>query len=362
MIITAENIVHYLTDRDFISPESVVDGDFLVVDMSRRNRNFKIIRKQDKGYFLKQVKNYDPQSISSLNREAHSYHLAQTEPGFKGIEELMPRLIHYDTDRHILMLELFPGSENLSEMHTRLGSFPNHIALSLGTSLGIYHRDINRTIDSVRQKKLFPEALPWMLTMNAQYIQQIKNTDPGYYQFFSIIDRYPEFLTSIEQLRSGWEINSLIHGDMKWDNCIVYKEGAPGDLKLKIIDWELADLGDSSWDVGAVFQTFISLWVMSIPSTGENDPSRSARYKIEDMQPAIKSFWNAYVATMSFDEASQTALLEKCSKYAAVRMIQTVYEQVHFTKQLSKNAIYLLQVSLNILKNPSEAITALLGL
>lgn len=367
MIVTAENIVHYLTDKNFIATESVVDGDFTVVDMTRRNRNFKIIRKQDKGYFIKQVKNYDPQSVSSLTREAHSYYLAQNDNSFKGIAELMPRLVHHDPALNILVLELFPGSENLSEMHLRLGMFPNYIAASLGTSLGIYHRDISLTINEVRSKKLFPEALPWMLTINPQYIQQIKNADPNFYLFFSIIDKYPEFLTSIEKLRNEWQINSLIHGDMKWDNCIVYKDSnaATENLKLKIIDWELADLGDSSWDVGAVFQTYLSLWVMSIPVTVQNNSQQSeqlAKYKIEDMQPAIKSFWNAYTTTMSFDKTSQTTLLEKCCKYGAIRMIQTVYEQMHVTKQLSKNAVYLLQVSLNILKNPSEAINALLGL
>src|SRR5678816_1030968 len=143
MIITAENIVHYLTDKNFITSESVVDGDFTVVDMTRRNRNFKIVRKQSRGYFVKQVKNYDSQSISSLSREAHSYSLAQNDTSFKGISDLMPHLIHYDAVRNILVLELFPGSENLSEMHLRLGTFPNYIATSLGTSLGIYHRDVN---------------------------------------------------------------------------------------------------------------------------------------------------------------------------------------------------------------------------
>ncbi|HEX6169005.1 MAG TPA: hypothetical protein VFZ33_04875 [Chitinophagaceae bacterium] len=367
MIITGETIVHYLTDKNFITSESVVDGDFMVVDITRRNRNFKIIRKQDKGYFVKQVKNYDRQSINSLTREAHSYYLAQNEPSFKGIADLMPRLIHHDPVRNILILELFPESENLSEMHSRLGVFPNYIATSLGTSLGIYHRDVNHTINEVRTRKIYPETLPWMLTMNPQYILQIKNSDPNFYVFFSIIDKYPEFLASIEGLRNEWRVNSLIHGDMKWDNCIVYKDpdGTSESLKLKIIDWELADLGDSSWDVGAVFQTYLSLWVMSIPAAGQNNPQHSeqfAKYRIDDMQPAIRSFWNAYATIMSFDKESQIAMLEKCSKYAAIRMIQTVYEQIHFTKQLSKNAIYLLQLSLNIIKNPSEAISALLGL
>lgn len=366
MIITAENIVHYLTDKNFITTESVVDGDFMVVDMTRRNRNFKILRKEDKGYFVKQVKNYDAQSISSLTREANSYQLVQNDPGFKGIEDLMPRFIYFDAARNILVLELFPDAENLSEMHLRLGTFPNYIASSLGTSLGSYHKNVDRTRDEIREKKIFPEALPWMLTINPQYIQQVKNTDANHFLFFSIIDQYPEFLGSIEALRKGWQINGLIHGDMKWDNCIVYKDATdPEKLTLKIIDWELADLGDPLWDVGAVFQTYLSLWVMSMPETDQTSAvtyEPEEKYKIEDMQPAIKSFWNAYANSMRIDASAQAAILEKCARYAAVRMIQTVYEHLFFSKKLSKNSIYLLQLSLNILKNPPEAITALLGL
>ncbi len=349
MIITAENIVHYLTDKNIISPESVVDGDFTVVDMTRRNRNFKILRKTGTGYFVKQVKQYDPQSLNSLTREAQSYWLAKNDAGFKGIQDLMPRLIHYDPPNHILIVELFAGYENLSEMHLRLGHFPVSIAATLGTALGIYHKDVNRNMDEVNAKKIFPATLPWLLTINAPYIEQAKNTDANHRQFFTIIEQYPEFLAAIEQLRTGWQINSLIHGDMKWENCIVYND------VLKIIDWELADLGDAAWDVGAIFQTWLTHWVSQQNGQHQNN-------KPEDLQPAIAAFWNAYSGTMLPGKSDQSALLEKCCKCAAIRIIQTVFEYMHFTKKLDKTAIVLLQLSLNMLKNPAEATSTLLGL
>ena len=43
-------------------------------------------------------------------------------------------------------------------------------------------------------------------------------------------------------------------------------------------------------------------------------------------------------------------------------MIQTGYEFMHFSKKLDRSGILLLQLSLNILKNPREATTVLLGL
>jgi hypothetical protein len=358
MVITTKNIVHYLLDQRLISAESVVDGDFMCIEATRRNRNFKILRKNGRSLFIKQVKSYDQQSLTSLLREAQSYHLASKNPAFTELAKLMPKMISYDAGRNILVLELLQEAENLSEMHQRLGSFPDSIATSLGRSLGCYHQDVRLMINEVNSKKVFPGVLPWMLTLNEQYINQAKLADPRFKQFFSIIADYPEFLHSIELLRNSWQINSLIHGDMKWDNCMVCQHEGGNDLTLKIIDWELADLGDSGWDVGAVFQTFLSLWVLWIPEGRQ----QASRFEIEALQPAIRSFWNAYLNTMTIDEAGQKDLLERCIRYAAIRMIQTVYEQVYFTTQLSKNAIYLLQLSLNTLKKPGEAINVLLGL
>lgn len=365
MILTAENIVHYLLDKNLVSANTVVSSGFMVVDMSRRNRNFKILTKGKKGLFVKQVKNWDMQSVSSLKREATSYALAKTDSNFAELKELMPELVHYDIYRNILVLELFEESENLSEMHLRIGKFPTQIGASLGKSLGLYHFKVKQSLSAVRQKKIFPESLPWMLTINKNYLAQVKNIDDIHSDFFSVVEKYPQFISGIEKLRKSWQTNSLIHGDMKWDNCVVLKESQnhTGNQNIKIIDWELADLGDSSWDVGAIFQTYLSLWAMSVPS-GKNLNTEQAisfsRYKINDMQPAIAEFWNSYSSTMQLID--KDAELIKCAECAAIRMIQTVYEQVHFTKQMTKNGVNLMQLSMNVLQNPKEAVNELLDL
>ena len=55
-------------------------------------------------------------------------------------------------------------------------------------------------------------------------------------------------------------------------------------------------------------------------------------------------------------------LLESCVNFAAARMIQTAYEYMQYSAQISASALYLLQVSLNTLKSPKEAISDLLSL
>src|SRR5215831_10150500 len=125
MILTRYNLADYLLERGLLSFESIVDGDLMVVEAARRNRNFKVIRKNQPGYFVKQIKEWEPQSIATLQCEATCYWLAQNDPRLSATDlvQLMPRYYFYDASRHALVTELLPEGENLSEYHRRLAKF-----------------------------------------------------------------------------------------------------------------------------------------------------------------------------------------------------------------------------------------------
>ena len=76
----------------------------------------------------------------------------------------------------------------------------------------------------------------------------------------------PEFHAALDELRGEWRQDALIHGDMKWDNCVMPRHDDPARAAegLKIVDWELADIGDGCWDVGAVFQAYLAHWILTM--------------------------------------------------------------------------------------------------
>jgi aminoglycoside phosphotransferase (APT) family kinase protein len=155
-----------------------------------------------------------------------------------------------------------------------------------------------------------------------------------------------------------------VHGDIKWDNLLVAR-GEGGASRLKIVDWELARVGEPCWDVGSVFGDYLGFWLASIPITGEEPPDRFlqlARYPIEKMQPAMRSFWKAYAAGMGLTAEEQDEWLLRSVRYAAARLLQTAYEQSALTLKLTGNVICLLQLSLNILQRPTDAAGSLLGI
>ena len=140
-------------------------------------------------------------------------------------------------------------------------------------------------------------------------------------------------------------------------------EGKSPDLR--IIDWEIADIGDEAWDVGAIIQAYLTFWVFSLPlGTGMQlaDAAASSPYSGEDIKQALAAYWQSYVATRGLNHATSRQTLLRCMSCAAARMIQTAYESIQSSPQISQHALCKLQMSMNILRDPSAAISDLMGL
>ena len=99
-------------------------------------------------FFIKQIQNWEPQAVATLQCEATCYWLAQSDSDLSGLALLTPRYHLYDPSRHILITELLPEAENLSDYHRRLSKFPVEIAVKIGSALGTYHRE---NIDKLKE-------------------------------------------------------------------------------------------------------------------------------------------------------------------------------------------------------------------
>ena len=127
----------------------------------------------------------------------------------------------------------------------------------------------------------------------------------------------------------------------------------------------MADFGDAAWDVGAVLQSFLATWIMSMPIASGLPPQAyvtMAAQPLEAMRPVLKAFWEAYAGTrrvhprpLPFSE------LERCMRFGAARLVWAAIEQRLYVSQLDPAASALLQVSLNVLKDPPRAVRELLG-
>src|ERR1700738_3367928 len=141
MILSRSNVVHYLLDQGLLALDAVVDGDLIVSDATRRNRNFKVMRRAQRGYFIKQIQVWDPPTVATLAAEATCYRLAREMPEFSTLAEMVPRDCLYDRQRHVLVTELLPEAESLMDHHRRLSAFPPEVARLVGAQFGRLHRE-----------------------------------------------------------------------------------------------------------------------------------------------------------------------------------------------------------------------------
>jgi len=364
VLLDATNVVHYLFGRGLITRESVVNGDLVVVDASRRNRNFKIQRTHAPSLFVKQIRVERPEAIATLRCEAWCYRLVQSDPVFSALAPLVPDFWHYDARSHVLVVEWVTRSENLRLHLQRLGRISSEVAEQLGTAIGQYHAGVAVPSSTAPQTDIFPRRTPWILSFHTHQHLSGPDTSGAVIQLHSILQQYPEFARRIDELRSAWQTNCLIHGDLKWDNCLVYpRDAQESQLRFKIVDWELADIGDACWDLGAILQAFLSSWIFSMPDTGLVPATllvERAQYQLDDMQPVIAAFWLGYTAGRQIDDLSARALLERSMRYGAARMVQTAFELSVHRQQLTSSAVRLLQLSNNILASPLDAVEHLL--
>ena len=363
MLLSANTVTHYLIERGLVSLDTVVDGDLIVVESSSRNRNFKIILKSSPGFFVKQAQQWDSQATGLLQREASCYWLAANDPGFASLASHVPHFELYDPARRILVMELLPDGENLRDYHRRLAAFPLTVAAHLGQIIGTYHQTILLSAAEHANAAAFPRTIPWILSAHRLGESPTQTFGAANQQILTIINQYADFHKYLDALREQWRFDSFIHGDMKWENCIVYQRN--GELQVKVIDWETADLGDPCWDVGAILQAYLIFWIMSMPIQGTLPPAEylsMTPYPIEAMQPAIRAFWLAYVRSRNLAGVEQQDILHLSMRYAAARMLQTAFEYMVYSPQITTNALSMLQVSLNILSDTQNAVKDLLNL
>ena len=363
-LLTAENLAYYLIEKGYVGRHSIVEGDYLVLDYQRRNRNFKVIRRNQPSYFVKQVLKLEPEPISSLQREASCYWMAQTQPPLDVLGRIAPKFVGYDRARHVLVVGLLEGAETLSEYYRREGRFPESLAVEAGRMLASYHSDAGAWIMESPYRQVFAQATPWILSMH--------RIEPQYYPLLSeangrlleIVKRDPDFPATLDGLKAEWRVNSLLHGDIKWENVLVQSANG-GEPKLKLVDWEMADLGDACWDVGAFLQNFLVFWALALPLQEYGDPSRAVsleQYPLEHMHGPIRAFWRAYREARGFTDSEGREFLMRSVRFGAARMVQSAFECLYMMKEMTAQAICLLQMSLNILKEPEAAREGLLGL
>jgi thiamine kinase-like enzyme len=190
-------------------------------------------------------------------------------------------------------------------------------------------------------------------------------------RLIDLVREHAQLPDSLDRIASSWRFDSFIHGDIKFENCVIsptnsalepnLKEGA---LLIKLVDWELADFGEPAWDVGCLLQAYVYACMRSSLAHRTIDLRHrlgESGVQVEPMRCAVKNFWQRYCSAMGLDAGSRSTFLERAIQCASARMIQMALEVMHGQDEPPPIALSLLYASQEVMERPFEA-ALLLGI
>jgi hypothetical protein len=361
-VLTSEAVIEFLLARNLLTERMLVEGDLRVEETPGRNRNFRVETKGGPSYFVKQAPP-DEVKESPLQLEAEVYRRVLEEESWSRLRPFVPRYRLFDDHQAVLVTDLELAMTELAglhEKHSILG--PARVSESLGQALATYHQADPSA--SAFRFDFLPRFVPGVLSISRPHPAALQYLSPAQMQVIRVVQEEIAIKAAFDEIRSGWVERCLIHGDVKWTNVLVPGEAQPdGAVRVMLVDWELARLGDPAWDVGSVFYSYLARTVLSA-AVPDGSSCREAAERIGAALPSLYdelgSFWETYLRASGISGVVG-GLLYRSTLCCVARLVQSAYEWSHDERNIPGRAAAILQLGINMLRNHDETRRVVLG-
>lgn len=355
-------VVSYLLERGLVDAPSTWSAPLRLSTTSTRYTNFAVTGGGGQSYFIKHSST--PSTVSFLAREAAVYELLRSSVTVK---ERVPQFVLHDPGTDLLVLALVPEAVELIRHLFDRREQLDICAAELGRFFATLHGDA-ALAQSAQQRLPLPP--PWVCALPLPTLETFTSLSAATRRLIAIVQRRDELSRALSDLASVWKPRSLVHFDFKWGNCLMPGSLAPNDptahahaasaARFVIIDWEFGGFGDPRWDVGSVIESFVGVWLRSIPMTDARPPEfhlAAAQWPFTLFEGALRAFVDGYRAHAPMDHR----FLVDSVRFAGARLIQSAYESTQTFNALPCSAVCSLQVGENLLRDPNDGVHALLG-
>lgn len=359
MQITPENIYRFLHKRQLIDSDTVVKGNFTVLPANTRNTILKVMLQKENSLFVKQM-GKDPVSVSQFQREIKAYTLFKNNREFSTLADLVPDLLDYDDENNVLVTRLLPDAKNVYEYYMLSQNFDISLAREQANILSACHISPDANTDTSG----FPKILPWVLRLDQFKASDFFVGNQASTDIIQLIKDNNMLQNSLIDLAASWHYTHLIHGDIKWINFLAVTNNDT-TVTQKLIDWELADIGDPLWDVAGLLQSYLSIWVLGFDNNNpySNElPDYMKPFDMRKLQPSAQAFLQEYIALQQYPEEYHSHFYDKVMRLMAARIIQTSVEGTTYNSKIEANYMRCIQLAFNIMKNPAAALDELFNI
>jgi thiamine kinase-like enzyme len=352
MELNAENVAQFLVERGLLGVEALASGDLAVGNFGRRNRNFKVSWGA-LGFFVKQLRETHDEDVLMMRREAACYQLAGSD---ETLGRLTPRLLAYDSQSNILVTELAPDAESFMDRLKRLGEIPPEFGARFGEAVGRHHARPLASFASEDFLSMFPRRIPSVLQLGRKAREYPLAQNSLGAAIEALMRNNPNLRHSLNAFCDDWRFDCLMHDDMNWDNVIAYPLTSLAP-EIRLVDWELADIGDAGWDLGKILQGFLAAWMINEQPAAALKPGPQigrAPRGLEMIRPVTLAFWSAYARTRGFNAERSRAELDRSMRFAAFQLARTAIFHSSRLPDNDPSAIELVKASLDPLQDPRQ--------
>lgn len=317
-------LLAYLASAGVVDATAVQDPNVRVTNLSRSHLVVSVQLSDGRCVVVKRASPRPQETVGNLRRELVAYHLAGSHPA---LAAAMPECLWTDPVLQVLIMRaVTPGTTLYDDAHHHRAP-PAHTA-RLGRLVAGWHGST---------RGMPPEALPaerpWVLDILTPGCWRPPIAD----QLLVHGKVRRELRQHFAALAQVLEPSCLVHGDLKWDNCLV--EGHDG---VRVIDWEMAAVGDPAWDVAGVLQDHLVFRRAVASPTEPADLHERAR-------EAAAVFLSAYLAVAEVPDRG--GFTERAVRLTGARLVQTALEHAAASPD-QRLARVLLDDALGVLRDP----------
>lgn len=359
MIFSGLNLLYYLLHRKTSDERSIIDhqrffdGQYCVIEgksldkdnSQSKNHTFDICEIHEKEpkekFFLKQCKTFEFKSILDIDNEVRALKLISKN---ENIKHFLPNYLDAEYNNGWI---LFDYEENKT-----LKVFSANNRFLLLDSIPAFFIDIALILRETHATPIYDETFrefyPQVLSISENFINNIVQIKRRYFdtpekdEFAFISIPILEILRkiSLHLKYIDYASKHFIHSDVHFGNFLVI----PGDYKktnkIKLIDWELACIGDKYWDIAKIIYIIYA-------TTNTNGISDTNTQKVKKI---IQDFWLEYHrGNDNKAEIEENAI--KVVQFILLMFLETEVENLTRKKKLSEEKLELILEGFKTPKN-----------
>lgn len=335
-MLTRRDGLQHLLRLGLVTPDDVVTQSIVATEYVGRNHLVRVERAGAPCYIVKQPRDADALDAATMWTEAAIFWLSVNDPVFAVLAPWMPKYYHYDELNKVLTIELIAASDSLMAKQMAGAALEPRLLRDVGRAFATLHGPASQVLREERTRRLFRPGIAWVLTLGQPQSPFVAKTAPAQAIVAAVLQRY-DAVAALALARAEWLDAHIVHGDAKAANVLILADGA-----VRVIDWEIAALGDGLWDIAGMVQSLL----MPNPTV--------APAPLDVAQPRahalIDALWDGYVSVVPAPARlgdPRVTLL----RLAGARMVQTALEWTQFGTQVPHTPA-VLQMGLELLSRP----------